>query len=294
MSTLTNLNDTIFTQFALEAFVQRLAPLAAFSTSYSAEAEKKGSAIIVPLISSLSATTFNQDYEVGGGTMTGVTISLTNHKIVSVDLTDVQVANSSNADLEKWGRQAGAAMAEAIVTDVWGLITSANFGTAVITTAATNFVYSQVNKLRKLLNQAKAPTEGRSLFMDGDSMEALLNDSSIKASFATSLSESMVRGAVPRVAGFDLYESNIIPTTDGQYAFGVHASAIALAIRYLQPQAPGEYLEVKRLTDAQTGLTLGYRRHYSTKLGKHFMNLEAIWGKVAGITPGLKRVATTA
>lgn len=294
MSTLTNLNDTIFTQNALEAFVKELLPVSFFSTSYSNETEKKGSAIIVPLVSSLTATTFNSDYEVGGGTMSGVTVTLDRHKIVSVDLTDVQVANSSNADLEKFGRQAGAALAEAIITDIWGLITSVNFGAAVITTAASNFAYSQVNKLRKICNQAHMPRQNRALIADADSVEALLNDSSIKASFATSLSESMVAGAIPRVAGFGLYESQIIPTTDGQYAFAVHPSAMAVAVRYLQPQAPGEYLETRRLDDPTTGLTIGYRRHYSTKTGKHYLNLEAIWGRALGVTAGLKRVATTA
>lgn len=293
-ATLTNLNDTIFAQNALEAFVRELAPLSAFSTSYSAEAERKGSAVIVPLVSALTATTFNSDYEVGGGTMTGVTVNLDKHFIVSVDLTDVQAANSSSADLEKFGRQGGAALATAIITDIFGLVTSANFGTAVITTAAANFNYTQANLLRKRVTALNMPRENRSLFLDGDSCEALLNDSSIKASFATSLAESMVNGAIPRVAGFSLRELQIIPTVDGQYAFAVHPSAIAVAVRYLQPQAPGEYLEVRRLDDPNTGLTIGYRRHYSTKTGRHYLNLEAIWGRAVGISSGIRRVATTA
>lgn len=294
MSTITNLNDTIFSQNALEAFVQELVQASIFSTSYSAETVNKGSAVQVPLVSALTATTFNSDYEVGGGTLTGVTVTIDKHKIVSVDLTDVQVANCSNADLSKWGRQAGAALAEAIISDLWSLITSVNFGTAVITTASSNFNYSQVNKLRKICQQAKMPRQNRSLIADSDAIEAILNDSSIKASFATSLAESMVAGAVPRVAGFALHESQLIPTTDGQYAFAVHPSAMAVAVRYLQPQAPGEYLYTERMTDPATGLTFGVRRHYSPKLGKHFWNLEALWGRAVGITAAIKRVATTA
>lgn len=290
MSTINNLNDAIFSQNALEAFTKEIAALNIFSTSFSTEAEKRGASIMVPLVSGLTATTFNSDYEGAGGTLTGITVNLDKHKLVTVDLTDVQVANSSVADLEKWGRQAGAALAEAIITDIWSLITSANFGVAVITTTSANFNYSQANKLRKLCSQAHMPKQNRSLVMDGDSMEALLNDSSIKASFATALAESMVQGATPRVAGFGLHETQLMNTTNNQYAFAVHPSAIAAAIRYLQPQAPSEYLEVRRLDDPATGITIGYRRHYNPGKGKHFLNLEAIWGKAVGVSAGLKRV----
>jgi hypothetical protein len=84
MATLTNLNDTIISQNALQAFTEALAPLSVFSKSYSDETEKKGSAVIVPLFGNLAATTFNQDYEVGGGSATGVTVNLNIHKIVPV------------------------------------------------------------------------------------------------------------------------------------------------------------------------------------------------------------------
>ena len=64
------LNDKIFTQVALQAFVAKLAPLNAFTRDFSGDARRKGDAIVVPLISGITATTFNQSYEVGGGAIT--------------------------------------------------------------------------------------------------------------------------------------------------------------------------------------------------------------------------------
>lgn len=292
MATLTNVNDTIISQNALQAFTEMLAPLSVFSKSYSDETEKKGSAVMVPLFGNLSATTFNQDYEVGGGTITGVTVNLNIHKIVPVDLTDAQVANSSVADLEKWGIQAGQALATAVITDIFSLITSVNFGAPVITTTSGNWSYAQTNKLRRLANTNKLPQNGRTLFLDPTAMEALLNDSAIKGSFFTQLAQSVATGLAINVAGWQVRESNLILTTDVQYAFGVVPDAIALAVRYLQPQNPGAYDAVAKLTDAATGLTIGYRRHYQPAKGKHFANFECLWGRAVGLSTGLLRVSS--
>jgi hypothetical protein len=292
MATLTNLNDKIMSQNALNAFVEFLAPLSLFSKSYSAEATRKGSAIIVPLFSNLSATTFNQNYEIGGGTASGVTVTLNIHKHVPLSLTDQQIADSSVADLEKWGYQAGAALATAIVTDIFSLVTSVNFGTPAITTTSGNWSYAQTNKLRRLANVAKVPQAGRTLFLDPTAMEALLNDSALKSSYAIELAQTVATGKVTRVAGWNLYESNLIPTTDVQYAFGCIPDAIALAVRYLEPINPGKYDSVMRMTDDATGLTIGYRRHYQEATGTVHANFECLWGRSVGLSTGLLRVSS--
>ncbi len=292
MATITNLNDTIMSQNALQAFTETLAPLSVFSKSYSSDAEKVGASINVPLFSNLTATTFNQNYEIGGGTVTGVTISLNIHKHVSVSLTDVQVANCSNADLEKWGFQAGQALATAVVSDIFSLILSTNFGAPVITTTSGNWSYAQTNKLRRLMNAAKVPMNNRTLFLDPASMEALLNDSAIKGSFYTQLAQSVASGLAINVAGFNVRESNLIPTTDVQYAFATIPDAIALAIRYLQPLNPGKYDATAKLTDPASGVTMGYRRHYQEATGTVHANFECLWGRAIGLSTGLQRVSS--
>lgn len=292
MASLTNLNDKIISHNALQAFVEFLSPLNVFSRSYSAEAASKGSAIIVPLYSSLSATTFNQSYEIGGGTASGVTVTLNIHKHVPLSLTDQQVADSSEADLEKFGYQAGAALATAVITDIFSLVTSVNFGTPAITTTSGNWSYAQTNKMRRLANTAKVPREGRTLFLDPTAMEALLNDSAIKGSFYTQLAETVASGLAINVAGWRVIESNLIPTTDVQYGFGVIPDAIALAMRYLKPLNPAKYDSVQQLTDSTTGITMGYRRHYQEATGTMHANFECLWGRSPGLTTGLLRISS--
>lgn len=72
--------------------------------------------------------------------------------------------------------------------------------------------------------------------------------------------------------------------------FAVHPSAIAIAVRPLQSQAPSEYLATRVEVDQESGIALGYRRHYSAAKGKHFLNFEAVFGAATGVTAGLKMV----
>ncbi|HBU01521.1 MAG TPA: hypothetical protein DEB20_03005, partial [Acidimicrobiaceae bacterium] len=122
MSTIA-LNDKVFTQVALQAFVAKLAPLNAFTRDFSGDARRKGDAVIVPLISGVTATTFNSSYEVGGGAITFATVSIDKHRIASIDLTDVQVANSSAAVMDNLAIQAGESLARIVLQDIWSAIT---------------------------------------------------------------------------------------------------------------------------------------------------------------------------
>ena len=64
--------------------------------------------------------------------------------------------------------------------------------------------------------------------------------------------------------------------------------AVAVAVRALEPQAPGEYLSATVVTDPQSGLTLGYRRHYSAGTGKHYVSFECVFGCSRAITGAAK------
>lgn len=293
MATLTNVNDKIIAQRALEGFTEYLHPMNLFSTSFSDETKQKGDTIIVPLVGTLSATTFNQDYQVGGGTLTAVTISLGVHKIVPLSLTDVQFANSSVAQLEKWGFQAGEALATAITQHVFSYVTSgapSYFATA-YTFPVASWNVSRIVTVRQAMTTAKVPLNNRSLFLDPTSYAQTLSDTNLSYVNYAGNNSTLTEGKVPRVYGFDVRESNLIPTTDTMYGFACHPSALALAIRGLMPQAASAYESAGLVTNPSTGATLGFRRHYAVSNGTHYLNFEAIFGATYGITAGLQRIA---
>jgi hypothetical protein len=282
------LNDKIFTQIALQAFVAKLAPLNAFTRDFSGDARRKGDAIIVPLISGITATTFNQSYEVGGGAITFATVSIDKHRIASIDLTDVQVANSSAAVMDNLAIQAGESLARIVLTDIWSAITVANFGAATLTTAGANYTIAQMGALRKVLAQRNVPTDRLSLIADSEIYTGLLTSSGVAQALNYGGAEAVRDGQIPRLLGMGIYESNVIPANAMTKlgGFVAHPDSIALAMRYLEPQAAGEYLAAEQVT-ASNGITMGYRRHYNTSTGKHFANFECLFGFTPALTLGL-------
>ena len=70
--------------------------------------------------------------------------------------------------------------------------------------------------------------------------------------------------------------------------FAAHSSAVAVAMRYLQPVA--DYQQAGAVTDPTTGMTFGYLRFTDTRSNKIFITLECLYGFAAAKTDGLKRI----
>ena len=94
MASITGLNDDITSSAALKSFVDSLHPLSAFSVNYNAEAARKGEVVSIPLISSITASTFNNTYEGADGdvTLTAREVTIDKHFLSTVDFTDTQWA----------------------------------------------------------------------------------------------------------------------------------------------------------------------------------------------------------
>jgi hypothetical protein len=304
MASITGLNDDIISSAALKAFVDSLHPLSAFSVNYNAEAARKGEVVSIPLISSITASTFNNTYEGADGdvTLTAREVTIDKHFLSTVDFTDTQWSKSSALTpqmLAQIGAEQGRAVAQAFISGAWSMITTANFGAIVASFAAASFGMAQVRKARLELTKSKAPSNDRSLFLDPDAYDALLSDSTNILANLNFGPEGVREGSIRRLAGMDVYESTLIPSTNvgsglTLSGFAVHPSAIAVAVRTLQPQAPSEYLEARTIVDPVSGIGLGYRRHYNTANGTHFLNFEVVGGYTFGITAGLKILARSA
>jgi hypothetical protein len=289
------LNDKIFTQVALQAFVAKLAPLNAFTRDFSGETRRKGDAVLVPLVSGITATTFNQSYEVGGGAITFATVNIERHRIASIDLTDVQVSNSSAAVMDNLAIQAGEALARTVLQDIWSVITVANFGAAILTTAGANYTIAQIGALRRALVARNVPTDRLSFINNPDIFTGLLTSAGVAQALNYGGAEAVRDGQIPRLLGMDIYESNIIPANamTNLGGFVAHPDAIAIAMRYLEPQAAGEYLAAEQVT-ASNGITMGYRRHFNAATGRHFANFECLFGFTPALTLGLAIVTVPA
>jgi hypothetical protein len=292
MATYTNFDDEIFAQSALEGFTASLFALSAFSTDWAPDPIPKGNVVLVPLIGALTATTFSGTYATTNGSLSAITVTINRHKVVGIGQSDLDAAGSSMAKLEKFGFQQGEALAIAVLQDVCSLWTTANFGLATAV-SVVDFGISQIRAGRLLLSNAKCPATNRVMILDVNPFDNLLGISNFIQANLAGNTETLRDGRIGRALGFDIFESNALPGTASNMGFVGHASAIAIAMRYLQPQNGHKYDMARPVTHPKTGATFGLRAHYSENTGERYINLEANYGYSVGISNGgrvLKRL----
>ena len=123
----------------------------------------------------------------------------------------------------------------------------------------------------------------------------MLGDDKISHSYLTQMSQpSLMEARIPRVYGFDIYETTILPENGEKLVgFAAHPRGLAIANRYLMPLRPESYLEAGPVTDPTTGITLGYRRYYDNDSGKEIAAFECVYGFKPAIKEGILRIAKT-
>lgn len=287
MATYTNFDDEIFAQGALEGYTATLFPLSAMSIDWEPSPVPAGDTVLVPLIGTLTATTFGGSYEVCGGSLSAITVTINKHKHVPIGQSDLTAASSSMAKLEKFGFQQGVALATLVLQDICTLWTTANFGLATAV-SVVDFGVAQIRAGRRLLGIAKAPAANRNMILDIDPFDNLLGISNFLQVNLSGSNETLREGRIGRALGFDIFESNGLPGTNSVMGFIGHGSAIAIAMRYLQPQEGNKYDIARAVADPDTGAVFGLRAHYSEASGTRFINLEANYGFSVGISNGAR------
>ena len=285
MATYTNLNLSRLADAALTAFTKRMLPLSAFSRSFTPESitRHRGNVVLVPLIGTLTATTFANSYAICGGTKSVVTVTINRHKLVHIGQHDLDAANNSESNLESLFGQAGRALAQAVVEDVLTLVTTANFGAIGTAVSSTSLGTAGLRAGKLALDQANAP-EGRSVLIDAVGMDALLAVTNFVQAHMFADNQVLKEGRVMRALGMDMYGLNSsFVAAASVAAFFCSSEAIAVAMRYLEPQRPTSYDNARAVSD-DTGATFGIRDFFDPATGTRYIALEANYGYSAGIT----------
>ena len=236
---------------------------------------------------------FTGDYSTNADTtVTVVPVTLSRHKYKTVHVTAKESAEVSLNVLETLVEAAAQQLAQDVLVDIFSCITAANFGApGIAALAPTAFDYKKVLSLRESCGNAKMPPNPRSLVLDSGYYTNMLADDVVAKSFNLNLNAPAVtEGMVKRIAGFNLHETTLIPSDHGEklVGFAAHSSAVAVAMRYLQPVA--DYQQAGAVTDPTTGMTFGYLRFTDTRSNKIFVTLECLYGFAAAKTDGLKRI----
>lgn len=295
-NSITGINDDILSNAVLEGFVAEVLALTAFTTSFSADAVKKGEKVSVPRVGSQDAAatkTTHGAYTLQDSDSDAVEIAIGQPVYVSSALDDSEVANSSVLTLDLYGKQKGAILAQAVVADILSSVTLNNFGAAGLTSTAANFDVDDVIDLKAVCDAANMPMSPRAIVLGPTYVASLLKDNAIQNASAFGSSAPVKDGSIGKLAGFDVFNSNLVPANaQNLVGFAAHPAALAIAMRYLKPQDGNTYSAAFPVTDEKTGITLGVREGYDNLTGRKYKIWEAAYGYSVGIAAGLKRIVS--
>ena len=290
-----NLQNNIISQSALDQFTSILAPVQAFSSSFNDEASQKGKTInITTLSNTASATDFAGSYASQNTTYGTTTITLSGHKFVTWHVTDTEASQSSAVELQRFGYQKGGDLAKAVYQDILSAVTNANFGAAGFVGAAATFDADDVADLRGAAVAANLPVDQCALVVDSTYYTALLKDNNLNPAMTYGDADVIRDGRIPSLFGVGfLFETTALPGNgENLVGFMAHPSAMAVAMRYLQPINGKEYIAARRLFDEDSGMVLGYREFYEPSTGTQTAVLEAVYGYQVALGGSLIRMTS--
>lgn len=257
---------------AIMAAHKNIAKLSLFAKNFSELNGQPGKSIAVPVYNLSAAAAFdavNNNYCTGSNEIGGELITLDQHLVKSVSITDVEEAETGI----RWASDTAAALADTLTRGVnayvFGLINATN----VTLSADTPATKSAVAGLYAIAEQNDIPVDRCVVALAPTQFATVLGqlDANVYGG-----SEAIRLGIIPGLYGFKGFvcTSNLPEGTNGAI---ICDSAIGVASRYLYPGTEGAYPEVWSATD-EDGFTVGYRRFMDLCTGTNKFAADVLFG----------------
>ena len=257
---------------AIMAAHKNIAKLSLFAKNFSELNGQTGKSIAVPVYNLSAAATFdavNNNYCTGSNEIGGELITLDQHLVKSVSITDIEEAETGI----RWAADTAAALADTLTRGVnayvFGLINATN----VTLTADTPSTKAAVAGLYAIAEQNDIPVDRCVVALGPTQFANVLGqlDANVYGG-----SEAIRLGIIPGLYGFKGFvcTSNLPEGTNGAI---ICDSAIGIASRYLYPGTEGAYPEVWSATD-EDGFTVGYRRFMDLCTGTNKFAADVLFG----------------
>lgn len=263
----------VASESAILAAHANLAKLNLFAKSYSELNGRPGMSVLVPVYDFTAASAFaagTNDYGTGTNEVDGVEITLDQHLVKSVAITDLQLAETGI----NWVKDTSAALADNLTRGInsytFGLFTSTNVA------ASHEFnptAKTMVAELYKVAADADIPVDRAVVVLNPTTFATVLGmlDANIYGG-----TEAIRLGVIPGLYGFKGFVcSTFLPV--GVKGVIVMDSAVGVASRYLAPMTPGAYPEAWS-ANTEEGMALGFRRFMDLNTGSDKFACDALFG----------------
>lgn len=288
-NTIAGANLAEIAQESLAGLSSLFAPLSALTTDFSSDVQGAGESVTTryptkPTASDMSAGIKSASADVA---MTAATVSLDSHYGFTYGFTDVERSKSSINLNNLFIEPALQALGDKVFGDVWNLITSGNFATHQVTAVADfdRDILADLNA--SLTSDKKAPQGGRSVFMNPAYYAALVK--TLNSAEIPGITEEKREAIVPRVAKFDVYETDLADNnSDNLAAFAFQRNALLMAGRSVDTElAENAGIEVENVVIPGLGLPVQFRRFYDND-GILYYNCNLLYGVAKGVDYGIR------
>lgn len=258
---------------AIIAAHKNLAKLSLFAKNFSELQGVPGKSVAVPVYNLSAAAAFvagSNDYATGVNEIGGELITLDQHLVKSVAITDVEEAETGI----RWAADTSYALADMLtrgVNDyVFGLINSTNCPLSADTNLSSKTVIAQ---LGATASDNDIPVDSAIVALKPTYFYGVLGqlDSCIYGS-----PDAIRYGVIPELFGFKGFvcAPNLPEGVNGAI---ICETAVGIASRYLAPGTEGAYPEVWTAMD-ESGFTIGYRRFMDLGTGSNKFAADVLFG----------------
>ena len=205
-----------------------------------------------------------------------VSVTLDEYWNVAFALTDF-VENMSVTNVEGgYVADALAVLAEKVELSIMNLYASMSYNSG---SYGATLDEDAILAARQLMNENNCPQMGRSLVVSAKDETALLKVDRFTRADAYGKNGVIAEGAIGRIAGFDVFESNLTPvvsgTPDETHNIAMHKQGIILASRPLKAVQSAISTQVQ---DPESGLILRLTKGYNSTYNVDQVVLDCLWG----------------
>lgn len=288
-NTIAGANLAEIAQESLPNLKSTFAPLAALTTDFSSDISSRGASVTTRFPVNPTAIDLSSGYTVNDVSMTAKTITLNTFFGFVYGFTDVERSKSSIMLNELFIQPALQALGNKVFGDLWNLVTAANFAQTPLNTTAGDFDRSDLADLSATLTgDLKAPKQGRSVVLNPTYYASLVK--SLNSAEIPGITADKAEGVVPRVAGFDVYQTDLADA-NSEYlqGFAFHKSSLLMAGRSVDATgAASSGVEVADVVIPDLGLPVQFRKWYDPDLGVLKYSCGILYGLSVGQNFGVR------
>lgn len=278
----------------LETLNAKLAPMRALSTDFSPDEGEKGDTVKVRVIGAAEPAEAKTPgaYNVQPFNQSKKSVVVDQHDYVSMGVSDKELLIMRDLDIEAHFALKAEELAKKIVSHALSLATIDNFGAAVHTAGSVGFSMDDIIAIGEVCDDANWPEAMRSLILNGAYHSQLRRDPVFQNAAAFGSDEVIRTGRIPNIDTFNsVYKVGSVPDNGiGVRGMAVRPDAIISAGRYLAPNDSTGVVLAEKLTDENSGLTVGFRRFYDKDIQTEVTVLEILHGAAVGKADSLKLI----